>query len=79
MTIVFNEKYEQDLRRFERKLFNKEDISFSRSSVKSINPNSRNNSSTSSGQNSLKLDLKFLTRSNRDLFLFTIKAFITKR
>ena len=91
ITIVFNEKYEQELKRFEKRLFNKDDFSLTRSSIKSITPSPSHSpaqnlyqtnhhiQNNQNNQNQLKLDLKFVTRANRDLFLYTIKAFITKR
>lgn len=71
VTILFNEKYEADMKRFERKLFHPQDLSIS-------NIHSQN-SRTSRSQTSNKLELKFLNRSARDVFLFAMKAFITKR
>jgi hypothetical protein len=70
ITIIFSEKYEQELRRFERRLFNKEDLSFTRSSIRHIAANQKG---------PLELALRFPSRANRDVFLYTIKAFITKR
>lgn len=36
------------------------------------------NNSTSSNE-ALKLGLRFMTRANRDVFLYTLKGFITRR
>lgn len=120
VVVVFGEKYEMELRRFLKKLFdyeqmgggngnnnsnninnnynyNNKDLFSSAvkhnkdlfgSSVKSTHssshnlpsqqpqPNNSNNNNTTTIN---KLDIKFMNRSSRDIFLFTMKAFNTKK
>lgn len=72
-TFVFNEKYEAEMRRFERRLFAPNDLAASKSH-KSIIARPQKASSTAP-----RLEVKFLSRSARDTFFFAMKAFIAKK
>jgi hypothetical protein len=72
MVIIFSEKYEAELKRFTKKLFD-EPLKDMTSSVKSTQSTSQQNAQTN------KLDIKFMNRNSRDIFLFAIKAFNTKK
>ena len=72
MVIIFSEKYEAELKRFIKKLFD-ETLKDMTSSVKSTQSTSQQNAQTN------KLDIKFMNRNSRDIFLFAIKAFNTKK
>ena len=72
-TFVFNEKYEAEMRRFERRLFALHDLSASKSH-KTIVGRPLQASSTAP-----RLEVKFLSRSARDTFFFAMKAFLAKK
>jgi len=61
-----------EMKNFERKLFGYDELNHSRQNVRSAI--SKNNSNST-----LKFEIKFLNRSSRDIFLYTVKAFITKK
>lgn len=72
-TFLFSEKYEAEMRRFERRLFAPGDLAASRSHKALLLRPQRASSSAP------KLEVKFLSRSARDTFLFAVKAFLAKR
>lgn len=72
MVIIFSEKYEAELKRFLKRLFD-EPIKDMSSSVKSTQ------SSHMPSPQYNKLDIKFMNRTSRDVFLFVMKAFNTKK
>ena len=66
------------MRVFENKLFN--DLYASKKSVNTVrSANTGANYNPNQSSSSAKLDIKFLSRSARDTFLFCMKSFIVKR
>jgi len=81
VVIVFSEKYETELRRFTKKLFDEQQqpIKDLNLSVKSTQSSNLQQSQPPASSNPNKLDIKFMNRNSRDIFLFTMKAFNTKK